>query len=252
MKKNLGTLGDLLKDGKPLKEYIEKQTGIEASNEFTKDVRKLNGLVKGKIKERFTPKYNVEPSPCKQWTQDEIYRRNITDMELPEKNTKEERMVEFIQLMDDFTIRTLAQKVSEETEDFWTIGSTTSFISNLFNAVGGLTSESPTLITKKKLRKGLGSQYTITEEFKTFPKQNICKMMADYRKHKKKVRIEKYRNEKKKLEADQETQVQKQEIKGQLLEAEPVETNLVELVKELRPGSVIKQHPDGTLTIVVM
>ena len=148
-----------------------------------------------------------------------------------------------------FTVIELTERMSEEGKK-WRKENVSSLMSTIFSAIGGESYDSPTLIMKEDLGKKKGNRYIVTQEFKKIDKYVLSQMVVDYTKI---VPKDKKKRRMKKLKVpNQEIQVQKQEIKGQLLEAEPVETNLVELVKELRPGSVIKQHPDGTLTIVVM
>jgi hypothetical protein len=253
MKNSLGTLGDLLlKDGKPLKEYLDEETGKEASKEFTLDVKKLNGLVKPRIKQKYTPQYNEEPSKVRNWNTKDIIRRNVTNMKtIKKRNGDREKVIEFIQNMDfpSFTVIELTERMSEEGKK-WRKENVSSLMSTIFSAIGGESYDSPTLIMKEDLGKKKGNRYIVTQEFKKIDKYVLSQMVVDYTKI---VPKDKKKRRMKKLKVpNQEIQVQKQEIKGQLLEAEPIETNLVELVKELRPGSVIKMTPDGSLTIVVM
>jgi hypothetical protein len=257
MKKNLGTLGDLLKDGKPLKEYIEEQTGIEATKEFTSDVKKLNGLVKGKIKERFTPKYNTEPSNFKKWNKKEISRRNVMSINnLPEENSPLENMIGCMQELKEFTVRQLLAALKSKDEK-WLRSKVVYELKKVNQYLSDEFENFPALISKKSVVGKHEFIYKTTDEFNSTPKQYLCELIAtiktalkvqDIDEQQSKVPVIPIQEDIKKETTQNEPTI----IKGQLLEAEPVEANLIELVRELRPGSVIKKYPDGTLTIVVM
>jgi len=240
-------LGDILLNGEPLKKYFDKQTGIEVSELCKSEVSTIKRIIKPRIKEKFNPSYDESPSCCKQWNKKEIIRRNIMEKELPEENSPLEVLIGCMQELKEFTVKQLliALKVKNNK---WVRSNLVYQLNKINKYLTGEFENFPSLISRKQVDGKHEFIYETTDEFNSIPKQNLCAMIEEI-KNASKDKIVKVSKKPQVKEKEQSTD------NFQELHAEECicksETNLVELVKVLKPGSIIMQDPNGAVTIIV-
>ena len=242
---HFGKLGDIITvNNEPLEKYMKKQTGIEAVRQYSNEVSSINKLVKGKIKEKIQLKYDESPSECNHWGQKEIIRRNIMEKKIAESNTQMESVIECIQKLEgEFSTQDIINSLLINYKIDWPKTKISNIMYIIHNALSGEFENVPNLISKKSKTGQRGNLYIATEEFKNIPKQNLYALIKEIRKNKKDSNYK----------PEQKTEIvvpQPNQSTTELITTP--EINLVELVKQLRPRSIVMQDADGALTIIVM
>lgn len=256
MEKNLRTIG-ISFEGKPLNEYFKDEVEKQASIIYSEEIKRLNDLVKHrpKLKAKSEHKYNEAPSKCRKWTKEEIIRRNFMEEKnysnLPAKGTKIEKTIVAMQYMEEnsFTPAAIYDFLSKKYDEKIHLKDVYSRVSFIYKAIGDNSDNYCPLIHRERLDGRYF--YTTSEEFRQLPAQVICKIINDFYKqiYKSKKRVKNSKSNYGKKEV-QNKEVEEINFSPELYSTENL--NLIEIVQELRPRSIIMQDPDGALTIIVM
>ena len=240
---SLGKLGDIIVNGEPLKKYIKKQTRIEANNQYSSDISSINRLVKGRIKEKIIIEYDKTPSKINHWTEKEILWRNIMEKTIDESNTQIEMIIGCIQKLEgEFSTQDIVNLLYVDYNIEWPKSKISSIMYIIYNTLNQDSENIPNLISKKSKTGKRGNLYSVTEEFKKIPKQNLYEIIKETLNKNKKKKGEKNNIKEQKIE------ITNPQTKSTIT----YETNLVDLVQQLRPRSIVIQDADGAITIVVM
>lgn len=215
-------------NGVPLSDVLDKEVDSDVVSELKNEVKRISGCLDRRIKERVPPTYDTSPSEPRIISLDPDLRKLN---ELPPKNTRLEAVIGTIRRLKTFTTKQLCDEITQ-----YSISSVamTTMLSRIYRSVGKGNHNPALLLRCRKSSNTRLYTYSITQYFEMLTNPAIVYMCsAAYRKRR---MVEKDR-----------CRVGVQKTKSNVqIDLDRV----VQVIKGVRPGSVVICKPDGTFIVV--